>query len=186
MISARALSPRDATLRRRMASASRSRSKNTTSAAPRDRASRPSAPVPAKASSTTAPAKGMPFAARRPCERMSNSASRARSLVGLTVSPGGAKRRRPRCLPPTIRTCRTRFPELLGQHLPRHLGDLATCQIAELERPEGEPDQPRDRKPEMFEHAAHLAVLAFAQGQRDPGVAALLALEARADRAIGR
>src|ERR1700730_7918856 len=184
-ISARALSPRDATLRRRIASASRSRSKNTTSAAPRDRASRPRAPVPAKASSTAAPANGMPSAARRPCERMSNSASGARSLVGLTLSPGGANSRRPRCLPPTIRIDWTCCSELLGQHLPRHLGDLAARQIAELERPEGEPDQPGDREPQMFEHAAHLTVLALAQGQCDPGGAALPAFEARAYRAIG-
>ena len=38
----------------------------------------------------------------------------------------------------------------------------------------------------MLEHADYLAVLAFAQGERDPGVAALLALENSADRAIGR
>ena len=37
----------------------------------------------------------------------------------------------------------------------------------------------------MLEHPAHLAVLTLAQGQRDPGVAALPALEAGADRAIG-
>src|SRR6201987_6438112 len=37
----------------------------------------------------------------------------------------------------------------------------------------------------MLEHAAHLAVLALPQGERDPGIAALPALEAGDDRTIG-
>src|SRR5438132_5151062 len=183
---ARALSPRKATFRRNTMSASRSRSKNTASAAPRDNASRPSASVPAKASSMAAPTRGMPSAANCPCERMLNNASRARSLVGLTLSPGGASSRRPRCLPPTIRTCRGRLPELLGQHLLCHLVDRAGRQVAQLKWSEREPDQPGYRESQMIEHAANLAVLALAQGQRDPGVAALPAFEAGADRAVGR
>src|SRR6266550_330394 len=183
---ARVLSPREATFLRKTASASGFCSKKTASLAPRDNASRPSAPVPAKASSTAAPAKGMPPAARRPWQRMLNSASRARSLVGLTVSPDGASSLRPRCLPPTMRIRRAGVSELLGQHFLGHLGDFAARQIAELERPEGEPDQSGNREPQMFEHAAHLAVLALARRQRDPRVAALLAFETGTDRAVGR
>src|SRR5215469_8345314 len=186
MIRAWASSPSAAIFRRRITSASRSCSMNRASAAPRDNAARPSAPVPAKASSTTASANGTPSAANRPCERMLNSASRARSLVGLTVSPGGANSRRPRCLPPTIRMGRRASgPKLLAEHLPRHLVDRAARQIAELERPEREADQPSHLKPEMFEHATHLSVFPLAQSHRDPGIAALLALKLGGDRAIG-
>src|SRR5271169_3858634 len=172
----RATSPNTSTLRRRVASASGSRSIKIASAAPRDNASRPTAPVPAKASSTAPSAKGRPPAARRPCERMLNNASRARSLVGLTASPGGASRRRPRCLPPTIRM-RGPFghggPELLGERLLRHFGNRAALETAELERAVGETDQARDLKPQMLQHAAQLTVLALGQRHRDPGVAAL-------------
>src|SRR5437899_10707931 len=165
---------------RRIARASRACSMNTAAAAPRDNASRPNAPVAAKASSTAASANGAPSAASRPCDRMLNNASRARSLVGLTVSPGGASNRRPRCLPATIR-----MTELLRQDFLGHLVDRPAHQIAELKRPIGQADQPGHLKPEMFEHAAHLAVPSLAQGQRNPRVAALPAFEARADRAIG-
>ena len=69
------------------ASASRSFSIKTAALAPRDKASRPKAPVPAKASSTGRSANGSPEAAKSPCDRMLNSASRARSLVGRTGRP---------------------------------------------------------------------------------------------------
>src|SRR5207237_1395530 len=103
---ARSSSPSAAMLRRNAASASRPSSIKAAALAPRDRASSPKAPVPAKASSTGRPAKGRPAAAKSPCERMLNKASRARSLVGRTASPGGAVRRRPRCTPPTMRSPR--------------------------------------------------------------------------------
>src|SRR5204863_8156966 len=81
-------------------------SMNTAALGPRDKASRPSAPVPAKASSTGRSAKGSPVVAKRPCDRILNKDSRARSLVGRTASPGGATSRRPRCTPPTMRSPR--------------------------------------------------------------------------------
>src|SRR5579885_2845184 len=118
---------------------------------------------------------------------MLNSASRARSLVGRTASPGGATSRRPRYLPATMRMRggrRRRLAELLAHHPGRHLLDLAAGEVAELERPVAESDQPGDGEAEMIEHAPHLAVLAFAQGQGEPGVGALLALERSADRAV--
>src|SRR6516164_1161513 len=186
MIRAWASSPSAAMFWRRIASASRSCSMNRASAALRDNASRPSAPVPAKASSTTASANGTPSAANRPCDRILNNASRARSLVGRTVSPGGASSRRPRCLPPTIRMGRRASgPKLLAEHLLRHLVDRTARQIAELERTEGETNQPSYRKPETFEHATHLSIFSLAQSHCDPGIAALLALELGGDRAIG-
>src|SRR5260370_22077396 len=155
---------------RRVARASRSCSRNGASAAPRDNASRPSAPVPAKASSTAAPANGMTAGASCPCDRMLNSASRARSLVGLTFSPGGASSRRPRCLPATIRMrdCRATVAELVVEHLFRHLVDRAACQITELKRPVGEADQPGKLKTQVLEHPAHLAVLPLAPAPRHP------------------
>src|SRR4029077_2927867 len=55
---------------------------------------------------TGRPPKGSPAAAKSPCDRMLNKASRARSLVGRTASPGGAVSRRPRCTPPTMRSPR--------------------------------------------------------------------------------
>src|SRR5579862_5501230 len=145
-----------AMLRRRAASASRLFSIKTAASAPRDRASRPNAPVPAKASSTAFSANGEPPVAKRPCDRMSNRASRARSLVGRTVSPGGATRRRPRWLPPTMRMLRAAAAQLLRQHLTRHLLHHAARQIAELEWAVGKADQARYLIAEMLEDAAHL------------------------------
>src|SRR3546814_5025134 len=60
-------------------------------AAPRDRASSPSAPDPAKRSATASPSK-LP----RRLVNMENSASRVRSAVGRVVSPLGASIERPR------------------------------------------------------------------------------------------
>src|SRR5262245_25172825 len=187
-IAARAPSPSTSTFFRSTARASGSRSMKIAEAAPRDNASSPNAPVPAKASSTTASVNGIPSAAKSPCVRMLNSASRARSLVGLTVCPGGAKRRRPRWLPPTIRMPaglgRGAVSELLGQHFARHFGNRPARQIAELERPVGEADQPGYQKSQMFEDSPHLAIFSLAQRQRDPSVAALHPVQLRANRAI--
>src|SRR5690242_439949 len=113
---------------------------------------------------------------------MLKSASRARSLVGLTVGPGGATSARPRCLPPTIRIAAC--ADLLAQHLARHLLDRAAGEGPELEGPVGEADETCHRQAEMLEHAPHLAVLALAQGDCDPGVAALCLVEPRVDRPV--
>src|SRR5580704_17700123 len=119
---------------------------------------------------------------------MLNNASRARSLVGRTASPGSAINRRPRCLPPTTRmgSCRSlALAQLLVEHLFLHLLERAAFEETELERAVGETDEPRHRIAEMFEDAAHLAVLALAQAERDPRVRSLLAFELGADRAVG-
>src|SRR5512139_1204377 len=71
-----------------------SRSTNVAWTAPRESASSPYAPEPAHASRTFAPATRVP--------RMSNAAFRAISVVGRT--PRGTSSRRPRYLPPVMRT----------------------------------------------------------------------------------
>src|SRR5438876_1217471 len=70
--------------------------------APRDSASRPSAPEPANRSSTRAPRSGR--------WRMENHASRTRSPVGRTLSPDGVFKRRPLNSPAIIRTIPTPAP----------------------------------------------------------------------------
>jgi len=59
---------------------------------------------------------------------MLNSASRARSLVGRTKSPGGAISLRPRCLPPTTRILfwLAALAKLVGQDRFLHLFERAT------------------------------------------------------------
>src|SRR5262249_8377351 len=118
--------------------------------------------------------------------KMLKSASRARSEVGRTASPGGAAMRRPRCLPATIRMgAHGLDPQLLSQHAPRHLLDAAAGEMAELEGSVGDPDEARHAGAQMREHAADLAILALLQRDREPGIAALDALHLRADRPIG-
>src|SRR5580704_4427541 len=127
--------------------ACRSRSMKLAKRAPRDRASRPKAPVPANTSSTRASSQ-TGAAPNRPWARMLKSASRARSEVGRTALPGGAAMRRPRCLPPTIRM-RSHLlrAQLLAQHAARHLLDAAARQMAELEGSIGDPDEARYVEP---------------------------------------
>src|SRR5579885_3722452 len=103
---------------------------------------------------------------------MSNKASRARSPVGRTARPGGASSRGPRCLPSMMRIGLA--AELFGEDAARHLLDRAARQVAELERPVGNADEPRHRQAQMLHHAAHLAVFAFGKAHGEPGVAALL------------
>src|SRR5690606_26308860 len=55
---------------------------------------------------------------------------------------------------------------------------------AELERAVGDTNQPVDLQAERAEDVAHLAVLAFAQADGQPGIGALLAVENRLHRAI--
>ena len=57
-------------------------------------------------------------------------------------------------------------------------------EIAELERPERHADQAVHRQPEMTEHVLHLAVLALADGEGEPHVRSLLAVERGLDRPV--
>ena len=59
-----------------------------------------------------------------------------------------------------------------------------TGEIAELERAERHPDQAVDREAEMAEHVLHLAVLAFADREGEPDIAALHAIDRGLDRTV--
>src|SRR3990170_335661 len=74
--------------------------------------------------------------------------------------------------------------ELIGEHAPLHLIDRAGGQVAERERPERDADEPVDGQSEMLGELLHLAVLAFAQGEREPEIRSLLAVDARLHRPI--
>ena len=63
-----------------------------------------------------------------------------------------------------------RGADLVAQDLAGHFLDSAAGEEAELERSVADADQAGHLEPEMFEDAAHLAVAAFAQGQRQPRV----------------
>src|SRR5918994_6916647 len=75
-------------------------------------------------------------------------------------------------------------PDLLAQDLAGHFLDLAGAKPAELEGAEAQADQPAHRPAEMLQHAADLAVLAFAQRNFEPSVATLDPIERRLDRAV--
>src|SRR5262249_330219 len=74
------------------------------------------------------------------------------------------------------------FPERLAQRPRLDLHDRAGRELAELERTEGDADQPVDLEAEVAEHVLDLAVLALADGETEPDIAALGALERRLDR----
>src|SRR5260370_19679933 len=57
--------------------------------------------------------------------------------------------------------------------------------MTELERPVGDPNEARDIEPEMREDPTDLAILALLQRHGEPGIAALGALQLRADRPVG-
>ena len=79
------------------------------------------------------------------------------------------------------------FAELVAQHAACGLLRASpSAELAELERPEGKPDQPIDGQAEMFEHALDLAILAFAQAHGQPDIGALHAIERRLDAGIVR
>ena len=186
-------------------------------AAPREIASMPSAPVPAKRSSTRVSALRQAVGMREDVEE------RLAQAVARRADGVAARRRRaarPLSRPPTMRmrivlaaALAARAPSLRGARRAvrglrigasksapaafasfspswsrstraAHLLDLARRQVAELERPVGDADQAVHREPEMLEHALDLAVLAFAQAEREPDVDALHAIERRLDRAV--
>src|SRR5207249_2992077 len=174
----RAVSPSAAALAAIARQAPAASSRQVSRAAPRDSASRPSAPLPAKASSTRASRiEEVPPPPKSACASTLNSASRARSAVGRTSCPGGTRIARPLCRPPTIRIAALRprpapprlgrraRAELLAQHLAGYFLDRAGPQVTELERPEGQPDQPVHRPAEMLADPPDLAVLAFGEAE---------------------
>src|SRR5690606_21615987 len=125
--------PNASTFSRITPRAAASCSTNRQNFAPRDSASSPSAPVPAKRSSTRTPS-GRPS---KRCWRTLNRVSRARSDVGRTERPDGACSRRPRSSPPTIRIVLARFarrPGLAGASGPGRTG-LLLLELLRTQRP---------------------------------------------------
>src|SRR5271165_2822194 len=61
-----------------------------------------------------------------------------------------------------------RWPKLVAQHARWRLLQAAGHERGELERPEREADQTIDLKPQMFEHALNLTVLAFPKTHGEP------------------
>src|ERR1044072_3921601 len=74
--------------------------------------------------------------------------------------------------------------ELVAQHPGRYFGDRAFLKLAQLEGTERHANEPPDLQPEMAQHVAPLAVLAFADRKRDPHVGGLLTVEHRVDRSV--
>src|SRR5437763_4302835 len=74
--------------------------------------------------------------------------------------------------------------ELLAQHAGADFFNFAFAELSELERAERDADEPLDAEPEMAEHIADLAILAFADAEREPHIAPLHAIERGIDRAI--
>src|SRR5262249_12597421 len=100
--------PRLARLAFRLCRAARSRSTKVAQPAPRDSASRPRAPLPAKRSSTRTPSRepGPPSLD----SSAENRAPRTRSGVGRVVRPVGAAIVRPRCSPAMMRIVGSPLP----------------------------------------------------------------------------
>ena len=142
-------------------------SMNVTWAAPRDNASKPIAPVPAKTSRKIAFCGSVsPTFGRAPCCKMSNNASRTRSDVGRIARPRGFASCLPRNLPPIIRSAyslcavrRLRPAKLFFNDLAGHFSNVTWFELAKLERPEGGSDQPVDLESHMFHQTTNFSVL---------------------------
>ena len=127
-------------------------------------------------------------AARSPKRRVALSRSAPVLAAGALVfalrvlgEPKGAIGSRTGLSKSTPASAASFVAELLLQHLGAHLLDEPGLEVAELERPEGEADQPVHREAEMLEDPLDLAVLALAQAERDPDIVALDAVERRLD-----
>ena len=74
--------------------------------------------------------------------------------------------------------------ELLAQMPGLDFLHFAFGQVAKLERPIGDADQPVHLQPQMVEHVAHFAVLALADREGEPDIRTLRAVERGLDRAV--
>src|SRR5262249_8023294 len=137
--------------------------------APRESASKPIAPVPAKRSRTLAPAIAKSSIA---CSSLLKIASRTRSAVGRVRPPRGAGRLLPLRLPPMIRMTRGApfelAAELLAQDTVRHLFERSPRHISEDKRSVGGADQPIDLQPQMLTHPFNLAVFTLSKREVEP------------------
>ena len=116
------------------------------------------------------------FAARLLAARFALTLARRRHHFRATLESGRVE----------IDTCfiGERFTELVSQDARLDFLDPAFDEFAELERTEGDADEPVDLEAERLEHALHFAVLAFAQAEGEPAVGALRAVERRFDARI--
>src|SRR5580704_11452218 len=74
--------------------------------------------------------------------------------------------------------------ELFAQHPRFHFLDCTLGKGRKLERPERDTNKPRNVEAEMAEYGADLAVLALADGEAEPDVRALSALDRGIDGAV--
>jgi hypothetical protein len=77
-------------------------------------------------------------------------------------------------------------PQLVDQHPATHRLNAAGLQVEQLERPERDADQAVHREPQVVEDGAHLPVLALAQADCEPDVAALRLVECGLDGAVAQ
>ena len=87
-------------------------------------------------------------------------------------------------LAPDTELAREPRPELVLQDGGFYLFDLACLQFTKHERAEGDADEAVHRQAKMLHDAAHFAVLAFAYGDGDPDIIALLAFQRSLDGAV--
>ena len=182
------------TLRRMAARASALSSTNRQKRAPRDIASSPSAPEPANRSSTRASGEielrravlehveqRLAHAVRcrprgEPLRRLdalgselAGYDSHERGFMLIAAAPLAAFGSR--CSSPS--SAASVGAQLIHEHALLDLAHLASRQIPERERPEGDADQAVDGEAERFGEPLHLAVLAFAKPKRQPDIARL-------------
>ena len=111
-----------------------------------------------------------------------------RSFLYLSLPRGALHRRHQRRgdvrVKIALRLGGQHLAQLVLQNPRRHFLDRALAQLAELERPERQTDQPVYIEADMFEHPLDLAVLALAQAHGQPDIGALLAVKPGVDALI--
>src|SRR3712207_3854431 len=74
--------------------------------------------------------------------------------------------------------------QLIAQNAAAHLAHFALPEVAQLERPVGDADEPAHAEAEMLQHPLDLAVLAFPQSDKEPDIGALDPVDRRLHRAV--
>ena len=124
----------------------------------------------------------------RRADLVAGGAPARRLFTGLLTAPflpaGSALISEDRRVKISARFFRQLFAKLVHQHARLHFLNRTLGQVAQLERAEGEADQPVHGQAKMFENALDFPVLAFAQAHGEPDVGALHAVERGLDAAI--
>ena len=163
-------------------------SAKTTNFAPRERASKPNAPEPAKASK-----KVTSFHEERREVRAEKAASLALSEEGRVISGGGEERCLPLNLPLMMRILFAPFSVLrkvkvLSQKVFYRFGGdfryFTFAKVAKLESAVTDADKAGDGKSEELHHLADFAVLALGYRDRCPSVGALFLFNRQFGRAV--